>query len=182
MNTQRFTRESLAGTVRFVRRASLKNIILPCTILNIIRDTEMKVRHLSSILTFNLSLQTMAKVGTVTSLTEELIKQLPDMDYSESHQDLFLKAVNILKELLNVLQTMEMCTDIDMKEEIQEEEEKYLEDGEIGLQSDYSQPHSPVVIKVKREQLNEEKESKLRNDEDGEDSQSDVSDKDFSSP
>ena len=52
----------------------------------------------------------MAKVGTVTSLTEELIRQLPDMDYSESHQDLFLRAVNILKELLNVLQTMEMCT------------------------------------------------------------------------
>ena len=82
------------------------------------------------------------------------------MDYSESHQDLFLKAVNILKELLNVLQTMEMCTDIDMKEEIQEEEEQYLEDGEIGLQSDYSQPHSPVVIKVKREQLNEEQAKK----------------------
>ena len=55
MNTQRFTQESLAGTVRFVRRASLKNIILPCTILNIIRDTEMKVRHLSSIRTFKLS-------------------------------------------------------------------------------------------------------------------------------
>ena len=115
----------------------------------------------------------MANVGTVTSLTEELIRQLPDLNYSECHQDLFLKAVNILKELLKVLQLMEMCTDIEMKEEIQEEEEKYLEDGEIGLQTDCSQPHSPVIIKVKREQLNEEKESKLRNDEEGEDCQSD---------
>ena len=122
----------------------------------------------------------MAKVGTVTFLTEELIRQLPDMDYSESHQDLFLKAVNILKELLNVLQTMEMCSDIDMKEEIQEEEEKCLEDGEIGLQSDFSQPHSPVVIKVKKEQLNEESESKLSKDEEGEDFQSDGCDEDFS--
>ena len=79
----------------------------------------------------------MANVGTVTSLTEELIRKLPDLNYSESHQDLLFKAFNILKELLNVLQAMEMCTDIDMKEEM-EEEEKYLEDGEIGFQSDCS--------------------------------------------
>ena len=48
----------------------------------------------------------MADLAAVTSLAEQLIKQLPEL-YFKCHQELLLNAVNILKELLIVFKNME---------------------------------------------------------------------------
>ena len=71
----------------------------------------------------------MADLATVTNLAEQLIKQLPEL-YYKCHQELLLNAVNILKELLIVFKNMERTQDFEMKEEIQEEKDETLEDGE----------------------------------------------------
>ena len=124
----------------------------------------------------------MAKLETVTYLAEELIRQLPELYFNQVNQELFVKAVNILNELLIAFKKMEISSDIEMKEEIQEEELKPLEDGEIDIQSNIS--HSPVVINVTRKDPVEEKEKKEEYDDEEEypDFQSDGSDEEYLSP
>ena len=102
----------------------------------------------------------MADLATVTSLAEQLIKQLPEL-YYKCHQELLLNAVNILKELLIVFKNMERTQDNEMKQEIQDEEDEKdetPEDGEIGFHSHFVQ--SAVIIKVKKCEQ-EEKQSRL---------------------
>ena len=169
MNIQRFTRESSAGTVRFVRRASLKNIILPCTILSIIHDTEMKVRHPSLIIMlFLLQRMNMKNFDMATYLVEELIKQLPELFHNNQSHGLLHKAVDVLNELL-IFCKIEICdkghlpADVDMKKEPPEEEEESM----VTFQSDVPEynyrppsPVNPVIIRVMKQTAPESEEPK----------------------